>query len=165
MHELRQISKSSIPHALQKAERYRFINDPGQAESICLDILDIDPENHEARLILILSLTDQLTYRLDAHADAKALIEALEDPYERLYYLGVLRERRARVHYRARTAGSGFVAYEWFMRALDTYAEAIELRPEGNDDSLYRWNAIARTLNRSNYLQPAPHDPTPLLME
>lgn len=165
MHELKQISKEAIPHALEKAERYRLIDDPGQAESICLDILEVEPDNHAAEIMLILALTDQLKYRLEAFPEAKERIKALEDPYERAYYLGVLRERRARVHYRAKTAGSGFVAYEWFMRALESFAEAEKLRPEGNDDALYRWNAVARTLNRSQYLQPAPHDPTPLLME
>ena len=165
MHELKQISKESIPHALKKAERYRLIEDPGQAESICLDILDVDPGNHEAEIMLILALTDQLRYRMEAFPEAKARIKALDDPYERAYYLGVLRERRARVHYHARATGSGYVAYEWFQRALKSFDEAEKLRPPGNDDCLYRWNAIARTLNRSKFLQPAPHDPTPLLME
>lgn len=165
MKELKQISKDAIPHALKKAERYRLIDDPGQAESICLDVLDVDPGNHEAELMLILSLTDQLKYRMEAFAEAKALIAALESPYERAYYLGVLRERRARVHYRSTAHGSSFVAYEWFLRALTAYEEAEALRPEGNDDCLYRWNAVARTLNRSQSLRPAPHDPTPQLME
>lgn len=165
MLELKKISTKAIPHALKKAERYRLIEDPGQAESICLDILDVDPGNHEAEIMLILALTDQLKYRMEAFAEAKARIAALTDPYERAYYLGVLRERRARVHYRSQAHGSSFVAYEWFLRALESYGEAEGLRPEGNEDALYRWNAVARTLNRSKSLRPAPHDPTPLLME
>ena len=165
MLELKQISKKAIPHALKKAERYRLIEDPGQAESICLDILEVEPEHHEARIMLILALTDQLRYRMDAFTEAKERIAALDDPYERAYYLGVLRERRARVHYLARITGSGYVAHEWFQRALASFEEAEKLRPAGNDDCLYRWNAIARTLNRSTFLRPAPHDPVPLSME
>jgi len=163
--ELKKISKKSIPHALKKAERYRLIEDPGQAESICLDILEVDSGNHEAQIMLILALSDQLKYRMEAYPEAKIRIAALEDEYERAYYTGVLRERRARVHYRSGTTGSYFVAYEWFTRALDSFAEAETLRPEGNEDALFRWNAVARTLNRSKSLQPAPHDPTPLQME
>lgn len=165
MLEIKTISKVAIPHAIKKAERYRLIDDPGQAESICLDILEVEPDNHEVQVMLILSLTDQLKYRMEAHGEAKARIADLDDAYERAYYTGVLYERRARVHYRAATAGSGFVAYEWFVRSLEAYAEAEQLRPAGNDDCLYRWNAVARTLNRSKSLQPAPHDPTPVFME
>ena len=165
MLELKTISKEAIPHALKKAERYRLIEDPGQAESICLDILEVDPGNHDAQIMLILALSDQLKYRMEAYPEAKERIAALDDAYERAYYTGVLRERRARVHYRTAAAGSGFVAYEWFVRSLESYAEAEALRPEGNDDCLYRWNAVARTLNRSKSLQPAPHDPTPVMME
>ena len=165
MREIKKISKKSIPHALKKAERYRLIEDPGQAESICLDILEVDPSNHEARIMLILALSDQLKYRMEAYPEAKARIADLEDEYERAYYTGVLRERRARVHYRSGATGSYFVAYEWFTRALDSFAEAETLRPEGNEDALFRWNAVARTLNRSKSLQPAPHDPTPLQTE
>jgi len=163
--ELKKITTKSIPHALKKAERYQLIEDPGQAESICLDILEVDPGNHEARIMLILALSDQLKYRMEAFPEAKTLIADLEDPYERAYYTGVLRERRARVHYRSGATGSYFVAYEWFTRALQAYAEAEALRPEDNEDVLFRWNAVARTLNRSKSLQPAPHDPTPLQME
>jgi hypothetical protein len=38
MFELKRISREAIPAALAKAERYRLINDPSSAESICLDI-------------------------------------------------------------------------------------------------------------------------------
>ena len=42
--ELRRISFASIEMALERAMRYRLLNDPEQAESICLDILEVDPE-------------------------------------------------------------------------------------------------------------------------
>ena len=57
---LKEISKSSIPEALEKVERYRLLNEPRQAESICLDVLRVEPENHEALIALLLSLTDQV---------------------------------------------------------------------------------------------------------
>ncbi len=46
--QIKKISADGIPHAMEKAERYRLLNDPAQAESICLDILAVDPGNQEA---------------------------------------------------------------------------------------------------------------------
>jgi hypothetical protein len=48
MAELKQLHKDAIPAALEKAERYRLLNEPGEAESICLDILAVDPDNQRA---------------------------------------------------------------------------------------------------------------------
>jgi hypothetical protein len=42
---LKPISKDGIPEAISKAELYRNLNEPGEAESICRDILAADPEN------------------------------------------------------------------------------------------------------------------------
>jgi len=48
---------------LTKAERYRLLNEPEEAESICRDILDVDP-THEAALVnFLLALTDQFPRR------------------------------------------------------------------------------------------------------
>src|SRR6267154_1413558 len=60
MFELKPISAGSVAGALAKAERYRLLNEPSQAESICRDILAVEPENHEALASLILALTDQI---------------------------------------------------------------------------------------------------------
>ena len=56
---LKPMSADAIPSAIAKAERYRLLNEPGEAESICLDILQIDPHNEDARVMLLLALTDQ----------------------------------------------------------------------------------------------------------
>ena len=61
MFPLKRISPSGVPAALQKAERYRLLNDSTAAESICLDILGIEPENQQALVTLVLSITDQFT--------------------------------------------------------------------------------------------------------
>ena len=42
-------SKDAVPAALAKAERYRLLNEPGEAESICLDVLQIDPAERGRR--------------------------------------------------------------------------------------------------------------------
>ena len=57
--ELKTIARDGIPHALEKAERYRLLNDPAQAESICRDVLAVDADNQDALRALILALTDQ----------------------------------------------------------------------------------------------------------
>ena len=45
--------------ALEKAERYRLLNEPILAESICLDILDADPQNAKAVVTMLLAITDR----------------------------------------------------------------------------------------------------------
>ena len=108
---LKPISKGAIPRALEKAERYRLLNDPEQAESICLDILAADPDNQRALVMLILSITDRFG-RTDAPGlqRAREYVAGLHDPYQRLYYEGLVREREARARL-ARPMGSSF-AYD-----------------------------------------------------
>ena len=59
MFQLKKNIQRRHPAALEKAERYRLINEPGLAESICLDILEADRDNAKAIIILLLSITDQ----------------------------------------------------------------------------------------------------------
>ncbi len=63
MPDLKPISKEAIPQALAKATRYRLLNEPAQAESICRDVLAADPENQEAVYALILALTDRFGHK------------------------------------------------------------------------------------------------------
>src|SRR5262249_472382 len=53
---LKVLRTGAIPAALERAERYRLLNEPTQAESICLDILQVDPENQRALVQLLLSI-------------------------------------------------------------------------------------------------------------
>jgi hypothetical protein len=57
--DLKPISREGVPAALRKAERYRLINDPSSAESICRDVLTVDPGNQQALVTLLLAITDQ----------------------------------------------------------------------------------------------------------
>ena len=59
MFELKPLHSDAVQAALARAERYRLLNEPSEAESICLDILAVDPDNQPARIMLLLSLTDQ----------------------------------------------------------------------------------------------------------
>jgi len=42
MYELKRLTKEAVPRALEKAERYRLLNEPTEAESICQDILRVE---------------------------------------------------------------------------------------------------------------------------
>ena len=57
MFELKPISTAAIPRAVAKAERYRLLNEPQEAESICRDVLRVDEDNQEVLTMLLLALT------------------------------------------------------------------------------------------------------------
>jgi len=154
MFELKQISKESIPEALEKAERYRLLNEPGLAESICFDILEVDPENSKAIVILILAITDQFgTSEMVDVNDAKQLLPRLANEYQKLYYAGIICERQGKAILNLTKSHGGFIAYDWFRDAMDYYEKAEAIRPAGNDDTILRWNTCAR-LTMRHHLEP-----------
>jgi hypothetical protein len=155
--ELKKLTPEGIERALGKVERYRLLNEPAEAESICRDVLGVDPDNQEALVSLILALTDQ--FALDAQGvlgEAQSLLPRLADPYDRAYYAGIVCERRAAALLRRGTPGSGPVVYDWLRQAMRSYEEAERLRPEGNDDALVRWNTCARSIERHRLAPAAP---------
>ena len=107
MFALKPISRDSVDGALAKAERYRLLNEPHEAESICLDILEVDPANREAQISLILSLTDQFPHEERAFSSAMTVVSSLESPYDRAYYSGIAAERRAKARHATGRMGSG----------------------------------------------------------
>jgi hypothetical protein len=155
--ELKRLHREAVPRALEKAERYRLLNEPEQAESICRDILSVEPGNQQALVSLLLALTDQFERGL-AVREARELVPRLGDPYERAYYEGLICEREARARLEHGGPGSGFAAYEWFYEAMRCYERAEAIRPAGNDDAMLRWNTCARALMRYPQLVPAPKD-------
>ena len=70
MAELRPISKEAVGAALEKAQRYRLLNEPREAESICSDVLLADPDNAQARITLLLAMTDQFGQTAGAPLEA-----------------------------------------------------------------------------------------------
>lgn len=165
MLQLKPLSPDSIPGALAKAERYRLLNEPVQAESICEDILQIQPDNQQALVMLLLAVTDRFDKEL-AVAKAKALVGRLHSDYDKSYYAGIISERVGHARLGQGGTGSGTKAYESFREAMVFYEKAEGLRPTGNDDSLLRWNTCARFLNSHQHLQPQPEDRLePLLLE
>lgn len=166
MFELKKLSKEGVAAALAKVERYRLLNEPWEAESICLDVLAVEPDNQQAIVSLLLARTDQLGSERGATVeDARSLLPLLKSDYERAYYAGIICERRARAFLVRPQAGSGTVAYQWFREAMQHYEEAERLRPPGNDNALLRWNTCARAIMRHPNVRPEEGHPVPELLE
>lgn len=153
MFDLKPISPEAIPVALEKVERYRLLNEPWQAESICRDILRIEPEHELALVMLLLSLTDQFGKGVTA-PQAREVLGRIKDGYQNAYYSGIICERWAEALLHKGSPGVGFVVYENLREAMGHYERAEKLRPEGNDDALLRWNTCARILMRNPDLRP-----------
>lgn len=134
---------------MQKAERYRLLNDSSAAESICLDILEVDPENQSALVTLLLSISDQFGEELsDGVHRAREVLPRLTDEYDRAYYAGIICERRAKALLHRSALGAADVAVGWFHEAMSWYERAESLRPPGNDEAILRWNTCVRLLGR-----------------
>jgi hypothetical protein len=167
MPRLKPISKEALPAALQKAERYRLINQSWAAESICLDALAVDPTNQELLVTLLLALTDQFPERGGADVDrARKLLPRLSDEYKRAYYAGIISERRAKAQLDHGGPGASGIAYHALHEAMDFYEKAEASRPAGDDEALLRYNTCVRLLERYPQLQPPPEEhPAPNLGE
>ena len=154
MFNLKPLSKDAVEAALSKAERYRLLNEPDEAESICLDVLEIEPQNQQAQVTLLLALSDRCGDGSGAAARAQQLAGQLQNDYERLYYSGLVAERRARAHL-DRGGATPHGAYDWLVDALDYFERAEAVRPAGNDDAILRWNTCVRVLQRHPQLRPS----------
>jgi tetratricopeptide (TPR) repeat protein len=144
-YKLKSISKAGSPEAASKAERYRFLNEPEESESICRDILALDPSNQQALRLLGLAITDQfIGVGTDRYRDAKEAFEKLTDRYERLYHTGLLYERRAKAQIQAGQPPHTLLPL--LEQALACYAEAEAIHPPENDDAILRWNRCVRLL-------------------
>ena len=147
---LKPLNHDAIPAALEKANKYRLLNEPGAAESIYLDILAVDPDNQEALKNIVLAMSDRFgkDYAVgDTHIND--FVAKLTDPYQKAYYTGIVYERRAK----ATLNKGGLQAYELFTTAMEWFEKAEAIRPAGNDDAILRWNGCARIINR-NKLRP-----------
>ena len=148
MHTLKSISPAAVPAALEKALRYRLLNEPLEAESVCLDILRVDPANQEAHVTLLLARTDlfQDEY-MAAFERAKAALASLTDKYDRAYYEGVVHERWAKAQTLRRVPGH--MVRGWYLHAMQCYERAQALAALDNPDAILRWNTCARVLERT----------------
>jgi len=164
MFELKPISNQSIPEALSKVERYRLLNESWLAESICLDILRIEPDNQEALVALLLARTDQFSQGVLPGA-AREILRQLTNPYDRAYFAGLICEREALATIRRGFPFASFEAYESQHEAMQWFEKAETLRPPGNDDAILRWNTCARMLMKNPSLCPRPAESLEVLLD
>jgi hypothetical protein len=161
---LKPITKAGIPSALEKVERYRLLNDAVAAESICLDVLDVDPGNQEALDALVLAISDQLDHEMSEGVErARRILPRLTDEYRRHYLNGIVCERRAKAQLNRGALGSGEIAADWFREAMGWYAKAEAMRPPNNDEAILRWNSCVRMLGKhepAGRFEPREYEPT-----
>src|SRR6266700_4169663 len=155
--DLKPISAESIPEALAKVERYRLLNEPSLAESICLDILTIVPTHQQALISLLLARTEQFGNEVGA-ATAREVLSRIEGEYERTYYAGIIWERAGHAHLRQGGPGSNATAYHALREAMEHFERAAALRTPGNDDAILRWNTCARVIMRNPEIRPLPYE-------
>lgn len=147
MTELKPMSKNGIKRALDKVDRYRLLNDPIEAESICRDILEIETDNQEAIIMLVLSLTDQFNHGVTSKMPNE-LLSRVKDNFKREYYRGIILEREAKATLSRGLPGSHFDAYEWLEEAMVAFQNADKLSNDDDDDGILRWNACVRTIEK-----------------
>src|SRR5438105_12849709 len=153
MAKLKPLSSEAIPAALEKAERYRLLNEPGEAESICLDVLEADPENQQAIITLLLAMTDRFSKDYGvSDTQTNQLLARLKGEYEREYYAGIVAERRAKARLAQHTPGAHHYAHDGLREAMRHFEKAEALRPAGNDDALLRWNTCARMIEKNKLI-------------
>src|SRR5262245_56177921 len=125
MFALKKISAEGVAEALEKAERYRLLNEPRLAESICLDILEIEPENNKAIVTMLLAVTDEFASPSPADVnEARQILSRLPGEYERCYYGGIICERKGKSLLGKNIPDAVYTIYEWFIDAMELYEKA-----------------------------------------
>jgi hypothetical protein len=155
MSALKPISRDAIPRALEKAERYRMLNEPFFAESICLDVLTADPAHQKALAIYVLSLTDQFKASMGGAPKAKAAVDRLTAEFDRLYYAAIISERSAVALLESQRSGVNATAWHHLQDAMKGYERADAIQPDAtNDDALLRYNTCVRLIEAHRLTEP-----------
>lgn len=157
--ELKPMRREEIPDALERAERYRQLDESAQAESICHDVLLADPENQRAHVLMLQTLCDRFGggYRVD-FLQALEILPEIKDDYERAFYAGFVCDHRAHALLLDAENGCRYDAYEYLVEAMSCYEKAERVRPADCDEARQRWNACARIIS-ANRLEPWPVQP------
>jgi predicted negative regulator of RcsB-dependent stress response len=158
------LSADAIPAALDRAMRYRLLGEPADAESICRDVLRTEPDHQQARVLLLLALTDQFAGNLGVSSQrAREVLATLKGAYDQAYYAGIICERQGKAYLSQGSPGAGFDAYESLREAMVFYEQAEKLRPAGNDEALLRWNTCARIIMQNKLERRQPEEREPFL--
>ena len=125
------ISQAALPAALAKAERYRLLNEPEQAESICRDVLAVEPKNQKALVTLLLVAHRPVprASRRRACRRAEEVLAQVDDEYQRVYYAGIVRERWGLALLEA--GDPGRQAFAWLDDAMEPTSRPRRWRRRG----------------------------------
>lgn len=144
-YRLKSLGSRSLAAALDKAEQYRALNEPEEAESICRDILAADPAHALALRTLGLALTDMFAREWTKHFDeALRTFKKLKSEYEVVYYCGVAWERCAKAQLEH---GQAHNAAHSFEKAMELFARAEEIGPKDAPEPILRWNRCVRAIS------------------
>jgi hypothetical protein len=169
VHELKRLHPEAVPAALEKARHYRLLNEPMEAESICLDVLEVDPGNEKALVLLVLAATDRFDDGQEVLAralpQARAALGRLRSDYDRAYFGGIVLERQAKARLKLGGMGTGEVAHELLQQAMASFESAAALAEAGNDDALLRYNTCVRLLASRPDVKAAPRHAPPAMLE
>ena len=147
--QLKSLTAAGIERAVERAHYFRLLNEPAQAESTYLDILRTEPNNQRALIGLLLALSDQFALGISIdNSRIEEILNRITDEYEKLYLRGVVFERMARAKVEQGLPHASTIAYDLSRQAMGLYEQAEQCRPEGNDDSLLRWNACVRMIHQ-----------------
>lgn len=152
--QLKALHSTAVDAALERAKHYRLLNDPENAESICLDILQVDAAHQKATVQLILAITDQFDGGTGQVDRARQYLPQLTSEYERVYYDGLICERAARSFMKRGGRDSGSATWQWLQDAMKLYEQAEVLGTSQCEDAMLRWNACARTIDKYNLTAP-----------
>ncbi|MEQ9219362.1 MAG: hypothetical protein RLO17_15030 [Cyclobacteriaceae bacterium] len=160
---LKPIRKEGIPRALEKVQQYRLLNEPMEAESICRDILAIEPDNQEAIIKLVLTLSDGFGAGKSAN-EANELIEKIDSKYHRQYYKALILERQGKATLVKAYPRCEYDAYEWLREAILEFEKADQLSEPDNNDAILRRNTCVRII-MERQLSPRPEDTSYPILE
>jgi len=161
MFELKPMSPENIEAALLKAERYRLLNEAWEADSICRDILAVDPGNVQAARLLLLATTDRFGPGDDVDVEeARKILKLLPTEYERCFYSGVICERKGKKLFTLAPVEAGPAVFRWLCEAMTWYERAEEHRVSQGDDAILRWNTCARMIDRHKHVREPPGPPS-----
>ena len=156
--DLKTLETSDLDAALIAAQASWSEHRAEETESICLDILDVSPQNARALELLLLSRIELLKKGLPQSVSrAQELIPRLESAFDRAFFSGMVRESQARYLLEKRSRETSHVAYSWFRHAMDDFEEAASADPSRIEPKL-QWNACLRTLKNNPQCTPPPEE-------
>ncbi len=145
--QLKPLVARNLKAAITLAQHYRDLNQPEEAESICRDVLAVEPENEEAWRTLGLALTDRFpTAWMSLFDEACAAFAKMKSEYERVYYAGIAWERYAKAQVEAGRAHNAIHAFE---EAMARFEQAEAIGPKDEPAPILHYNRCVRAITQN----------------